>query len=102
MLLFLIEFLRETLHWKVPAAFSYFSTRMLLASITSLLLTIWLGPSFIRKLYALKIGQPIRGEEECPLLAQLHEKKKDTPTMGGILILFSMLFSLFLWMDWRS
>ncbi|HLB52832.1 MAG TPA: phospho-N-acetylmuramoyl-pentapeptide-transferase [Chlamydiales bacterium] len=102
MLLFLIEFLRETLHWKVPAAFSYFSTRMLLASITSLLLTIWLGPSFIRKLYALKMGQPIRGEEECPLLAQLHEKKKDTPTMGGILILFSMLFSLFLWMDWRS
>ncbi|MBI3900923.1 MAG: phospho-N-acetylmuramoyl-pentapeptide-transferase [Chlamydiia bacterium] len=102
MLLLLIEFLRETFHWKIPSAFSYSSTRMLLAAISSLLLTIFLGSSFIRKLYALKIGQPIRGQEECPLLAQLHEKKKDTPTMGGILILFSMLLSLLLWMDWKS
>lgn len=36
------------------------------------------------------------------MLAELHEKKKDTPTMGGILILFSMLISLFLWMDLTS
>ena len=72
---------------------------MLLASATALLLTILLGPLFIRKLYEWKIGQPIRSGEECPLLAELHSKKKDTPTMGGALILFSMAVSLFLWMD---
>jgi phospho-N-acetylmuramoyl-pentapeptide-transferase len=102
MLLLLVEFLRECFGWKVPTAFTYFSTRMILASLTALLFTIYLGPSFIKKLYELKIGQPIRGAEECPLLAELHGKKKDTPTMGGILILSAMLFSLIVWMDPKS
>lgn len=98
MILFLIDFFKSNLGIKVPAAFSYYSTRMMLAALTSLLISIFLGPYFIRKLYEMKIGQPIR-KEECPLLGKLHEKKQDTPTMGGILILFSMLISLFLWMD---
>jgi phospho-N-acetylmuramoyl-pentapeptide-transferase len=71
---------------------------MMLGALTSLVLSIFLGPWFIKKLYELKIGQSIR-TDECPPLAILHEKKKDTPTMGGGLILFSMLVSLFLWMD---
>ena len=79
-------------------AFSYTSTRMMLAAITALVISIFMGPRFIKKLYELKIGQPIR-TEDCPLLGQLHEKKKDTPTMGGILVLFSMVIALFLWMD---
>lgn len=101
MLIFLLEWL-QSIHVKVPTAFFYFSTRMILASATALLLTIFLGPRFIKKLYELKIGQSIRSSEEVPLLAELHGKKKDTPTMGGILILFSMVISLFLWMDLRS
>ncbi|MBS0625748.1 MAG: phospho-N-acetylmuramoyl-pentapeptide-transferase [Verrucomicrobia bacterium] len=98
MLLLFAEFLRE-LGWKIPLAFTYFSTRMILAAATALLLTIVLGPRFIKKLYELKIGQSIRSVEECPLLAELHGKKKDTPTMGGVLILSSMAISLLLWMD---
>ena len=102
MLLLLFEWLHGTCHIKIPLVFSYFSTRMMLAAITSILFTIILGPRFIKKLYELKIGQSIRGIEECPLLAELHGKKKDTPTMGGVLILSSMLVSLILWMDLRS
>lgn len=101
MLLLLFEWL-EKFHIKIPSAFTYFSTRMILASVTSLLFTVFLGPRFIKKLYEMKIGQSIRTIEECPLLAELHGKKKNTPTMGGILILSSMVFSLFLWMDLRS
>lgn len=101
MLIFLFEWL-QSLHCKVPTAFTYFSTRMILAAATALLLTIFLGPRFIKKLYELKIGQSIRSVEEVPLLAELHGKKKDTPTMGGILILFSITVSLFLWMDLRN
>lgn len=97
MIFFVIDFLRN-LGIKVPAVFTYSSTRMMLAALTSLLLSIFLGPFFIRKLYELKIGQSIR-TDECPLLGELHAKKKDTPTMGGILILSSMVISLFLWMD---
>lgn len=93
-----MEFLQHTFGIKTPMVFSYTSTRMMLAALTALVISIFLGPRFIKKLYELKIGQSIR-TDECPLLGQLHEKKKDTPTMGGILILFSMLAALLLWMD---
>ena len=98
MVLFLIDFLRNVLGLKVPMAFEHYSTRMMVALISALVLTIFLGPRFIKKLYEMKIGQTIR-TEDCPFLAQLHQKKKDTPTMGGTLLLFSMLVSMLLWMD---
>lgn len=79
--------------------FGYTSIRMALAAATSLIFCIFVGPYFIRRLYELKIGQTIRQEECSPLLGELHGKKKDTPTMGGILIITSMILSLFLWMD---
>lgn len=95
---FVINFLRDSAGIKVPFVFSYFSTRMMLAAMTSLLLTIFLGPRFINKLYEFKIGQSIR-KQECPQLGDLHAKKENTPTMGGLLILSSMLATLLLWMD---
>ena len=73
----------------------------MLAALTALLFTIFLGPRFIKKLYELKTGQSIR-VEDCPMLAQLHEKKKNTPTMGGILILFAIFAAIVLWMDLSS
>jgi len=85
----------------MPAAFSYVSTRMLLSAITTLLLTIFLGPMFIGRLYGLTTGQRVR-VEDCPMLAKIHKKKTDTPSMGGVLVLFSMLVSLLLWMDLTS
>ncbi len=100
MILLLLNWLSE-LGYKVPTVFSYSSTRMILAALTTLLCTILIGPAFIRKLYAMNTGQSIR-VEDCPLLSELHKKKKATPTMGGILLLFSMLLSLFLWMDLKS
>jgi phospho-N-acetylmuramoyl-pentapeptide-transferase len=100
MLFFIIDFLKAQFGLKIPAVFAYTSTRMILAAVTSLILSIFLGPWFIRKLYELKIGDTVRSED-CPMLGQLHEKKKNTPTMGGLLILFAMLVSMFLWMDWK-
>jgi phospho-N-acetylmuramoyl-pentapeptide-transferase len=100
MLLFLIEFLtRHGIH--VPSAFHYYSTRMAIGAIFSLLVTITFGKHFIKKLYEWKVGESVRWED-CPLLGKLHQKKTDTPTMGGILILFSLLLSLLLWMDLKS
>ncbi|NGX28361.1 MAG: Phospho-N-acetylmuramoyl-pentapeptide-transferase [Candidatus Anoxychlamydiales bacterium] len=99
MLLLLIKYLYSLFHMTFPSVFTYTSTRMMLSAITSLIITIFFGPLFIKKLYVMKVGQKIRTKESCPLLAELHEKKKDTPTMGGILILFSMIISLILWMD---
>jgi len=87
--------------WQMPAAFGYTSTRMLLSAMTALIFVFFLGPKCIKKLYEMKTGQSIR-VEDCPLLAELHKKKKETPTMGGILILAGMLLSLFLFMDLKS
>ena len=98
MIFVLIHFLNECFGISLPAVFTYSSTRMLLAAVTSLAISIFLGPLFIRQLHALRIGQVIR-KDHVPLLAELHEKKEDTPTMGGLLILASMLVALFLWMD---
>ncbi|MFA5250717.1 MAG: phospho-N-acetylmuramoyl-pentapeptide-transferase [Parachlamydiales bacterium] len=102
MLLFLIRFLEKGFQLKVPSVFNYSSTRMLLAALSALVITIFCGPFFIRKLYELKIGQPVRSAKECPVLAELHKKKGQTPTMGGLLMLFSLLLSLVLWMDFAS
>lgn len=102
--MFMIFFLLQWLHsvgLSIPSSFLNISTRMLLAALTALLLTIVIGPKFICKLYALKIGQMVR-KEECPQLYELHKKKKETPTMGGVLILFSVVIALLLWMDLQS
>ncbi len=72
---------------------------MILAALFSVGLTIFLGKPFIRKLYALRLGQPIRFAQDCPQLCELHGKKKDTPTMGGVLILSSIGVSLLFFMD---
>lgn len=75
---------------------------MILAAITTLLFTIFLGPWFIKKLYELRIGQIVSRLEDVPALKELHGKKKDTPTMGGLLMLIGMLLSLVLWMDFSK
>jgi len=75
--------------------FRYITFRSALAIITSFLASILLGPWIIRKLTYLKIGQNVRKEEYM----SLHQHKQGTPTMGGILILFSILLSVLLWAD---
>lgn len=74
--------------------FRYPSTRILLAAVFALLLSIWLGPVFIRMLRRMAIGQEVR--DDGP---ESHEKKQGTPTMGGTLILFCTTLPTLLWMD---
>ena len=66
--------------------FSYVTFRTALASLTALLLCVVLGPWMIARLRELQIGQPIR--EDGP---KSHQKKAGTPTMGGVLIIVSIV-----------
>jgi len=75
-------------------ALSYLSSRAILALMTSILISLILSPPLIRRLRALKLGQPIR-----ELGPETHFEKKGTPTMGGVVIIFATLLSAFLWMD---
>ncbi|MGA2712746.1 MAG: phospho-N-acetylmuramoyl-pentapeptide-transferase [Bryobacteraceae bacterium] len=77
--------------------FRYVTSRTLFASLTSLFLCVLLGPWLIQKLREFQIGQHIR--EDGP---KSHQKKAGTPTMGGILIVISIVVPTLLWADLRQ
>src|SRR5215472_10124903 len=76
--------------------FRYTTFRTAFASLTALFLCIALGPWLIQKLRQFQIGQYIR--EEGP---KSHQKKAGTPTMGGLLIIVSIVIPTLLWANLR-
>ena len=74
--------------------FKYITFRTFGASITSVLLCMFVGPAFIRLLQRKQIGQAVR--EDGP---KSHHSKKGTPTMGGWLILLGIIVPTLLWGD---
>jgi phospho-N-acetylmuramoyl-pentapeptide-transferase len=83
--------------WGPLNVFRYVSFRTLAAMITSLIVSLFLYPWFIRKLQSRQVGQVIR--EDGP---ESHLSKAGTPTMGGVLILFAVVFSTLLWADLKN
>ncbi|MBB3275505.1 MULTISPECIES: phospho-N-acetylmuramoyl-pentapeptide-transferase [Pseudoxanthomonas] len=77
--------------------FGYLTFRGILAALTALFLSLWWGPAVIRRLAQFKGGQPIR--QDGP---QTHFSKAGTPTMGGGLILMTVLAAVLLWGDLRN
>ena len=77
--------------------FGYLTFRGILAALTSLFLSLWWGPAVIRRLGQLKGGQPIR--KDGP---QSHFSKAGTPTMGGALILITVVAAVLMWGDLRN
>lgn len=82
---------------KALNVFSYITFRAICAGITAFLISVIFGNFVIRKLISLKFGQPIRTAAEVHKLYELHGSKKGTPTMGGILLIGSILISTLLW-----
>ena len=74
--------------------FRYLTFRTAFASLTALLIALFIGPWVIQKLREFQIGQFVR--EDGP---QSHLKKSGTPTMGGILIVIAILLPTVLWSD---
>jgi len=77
--------------------FQYLTFRAVMAAMTALLIGLAFGPWVIRRLTAMKIGQPIR---EYGVAA--HLAKRGTPTMGGVLVLIGIGVSTLLWFDWGN
>jgi phospho-N-acetylmuramoyl-pentapeptide-transferase len=95
MLFHLFNSLRE----QIPGAnvFRYVSTRMGLATLTSLLITFVVAPWFIRRARERQLGELIRDDGPAG-----HASKKGTPTMGGALIIMALSAGTVLWCDLRS
>jgi phospho-N-acetylmuramoyl-pentapeptide-transferase len=79
-------------HFTPFRVFGYVTFRTAFAALTALFLCLILGPWLIAKLHEFQIGQYIR--EDGP---KSHLKKAGTPTMGGILIIISILIPTLLW-----
>jgi phospho-N-acetylmuramoyl-pentapeptide-transferase len=81
-------------YWPVLNVTRYITFRTAAASLTALALGLAIGPIMIRKLREFEIGQVIRQEGPAT-----HRSKAGTPTMGGLLILTSVLGPTLLWAD---
>jgi len=79
--------------YTVLNVFRYITFRSVWALLTALIIAILVGPLFIRMLKRLKFGQYILED------VKTHMEKAGTPTMGGVLIAFSLLVSTLLWAD---
>ncbi|AXA34256.1 MULTISPECIES: phospho-N-acetylmuramoyl-pentapeptide-transferase [Francisella] len=77
--------------------YQFISLRIMMIAITSLLITLFLGAPMIRWLQRMQIGQVVR--DDGP---ESHFSKKNTPTMGGVLMLLSIVISSLLWGDLTS
>lgn len=74
--------------------FQYLTLRVVLATLTGLIIALVIGPAMIRKLTHYKVGQSVRSDGP-----QTHLGKSGTPTMGGVLILVAIAVSTLLWAD---
>jgi phospho-N-acetylmuramoyl-pentapeptide-transferase len=81
-------------YFKVFRIFRYLTFRTAFASLTALLIGLLIGPFVIERLREFQIGQYVR--DDGP---QTHLKKGGTPTMGGVLIVISILVPTLLWAD---
>jgi phospho-N-acetylmuramoyl-pentapeptide-transferase len=77
--------------------FSYLTLRGILAVSSALLISLWIGPMMIRWLSRYQIGQQVRNDGP-----QSHLKKAGTPTMGGALIIITIVLTTLLWADLRN
>jgi len=88
---------RLTEQFKGFNVFYYVTFRAVLAAITAFAISLLFGNYVIRKLISLKVGQPIRTAAEVRHLAELHGGKAGTPTMGGVLVIGSVVVASVIW-----
>ena len=81
-------------HYTAFNAFSYLTLRAILAVASALLISLLIGQRMIDWLSRYQVGQQVRGDGP-----QTHLKKAGTPTMGGALIIVSIIIATLLWAD---
>lgn len=92
MLYYLFDLIEKTYHPPGFGVVRYLTFRMAAAAVTALIIAFWLGPKIIRTLRAKQIGEAAK--LEAP---KTHLTKAGTPTMGGLIVLASILIPTLLW-----
>ena len=91
MFYYLLKYINDVFHPPLLRVVEYLTFRASAAAITALLITLFFGPRFITYLKT-RFIEPVK--EEAP---PEHKKKKELPTMGGLMIIFSVEISVLLW-----
>ena len=98
MLYHLVEWLKSLdIYFPGANLFKYITFRSAACIITALIIAFWVGPAIIRRLQKKQIGETIR---DLGLEGQLA--KKGTPTMGGLIIIISILVPVLLFCNLTS
>ena len=97
MLFYLFGYFDRQYHVPGFGAFQYITFRAGAAALTALLIAFWVGPRLIRKLKERQIGESAK--LEAP---KTHLSKAGTPTMGGLIVLLSILVAGLLWADVKN
>ncbi len=97
MLYYLFEYINKTYGTPGFGVFKFLSFRSSLAAITALFLAFYIGPKIIKFLQRKQIGESIR-----ELGPESHKQKSGTPTMGGVIIILSVVVPVILWADINS
>ena len=74
--------------------FDYITIRAILGALTSLIISMVLGPRMIAKFHSIQLNQPVR--DDGP---ETHKEKIGTPTMGGALIIMSVSLATLMWAE---
>ncbi len=97
MIYYLFDYINKVFNPPGFDVFRFITFRAALSAITALFLSVYVGPKIIRYLKEKQIGETIR-----ELGPEAHKKKAGTPTMGGIIILISVVVPVLLWADVES
>ena len=97
MLFYLFTYLHKTFNVPGFGIFRYITFRAGAAAITALIISFWFGPKIIRKLRDYQIGESAK--LEAP---KTHLAKAGTPTMGGLIVLLSVIIPALLWTDLKN
>ena len=97
MLYYLFELIERAYHPPGFGVFRYITFRAAAAAVSALVIAFWIGPKIIRVLKARQIGEAAK--LEAP---KTHLTKAGTPTMGGLIVLASILVPTLLWGDLKN
>jgi len=97
LLYYLAEYINRKFNPPGFEIFRFLTWRSVLAAMTALLISFWIGPKILKSLQKRKVGEEIR--DDGP---QTHQNKAGTPTMGGAIILLSVIIPVLFWGDLKN
>ncbi|MFQ5798118.1 MAG: phospho-N-acetylmuramoyl-pentapeptide-transferase [Bacteroidota bacterium] len=97
MLYYLLDYINRVYDPPGFGVFRFITFRSAASAVTALLIAFWLGPKIIQVLRAKRIQEPPK--LEAP---EQHRQKVGTPTMGGLIVLISVLVPTLLWGDLKN